>query len=164
MAERDDATQGRDSSRIDSVDRHDTKYVDRGYDRRRRDSPTYSNDEDYSKNRRHRSSSRDRYAGRDSRRRGSRSPSREDKYRSSRRHRRSRSREKRHRRSSRDRYRRRSRDRYYYSSGSEDERRRAYGREHRRRVNDEAKMSVVEDPFAALRSAAAGAVDPAEST
>eukprot|EP00889_Picochlorum_renovo_P003624 jgi/Picre1/30654/NNA_006015.t1 len=74
----------------------------------------------------------------------------------------SRSREKRYRRSSRDRYRRRSRDRYYYSSGSEDERRRPYSREHRRRVNDEAKMAVVEDPFAALRSAAAGAVDPAE--
>lgn len=168
MAERDEAAQGRDSSRIDSVDRHDTKYVDRGYYRRRRDSPIYDDDDgEDSKSRegRHRSSSRDRHAGRySSRRRSSRSPSREDRYRSSRRHRRSRSREKRYRRSSRDRYRRRSRDRYYYSSGSEDERRRPYSREHRRRVNDEAKMSVVEDPFAALRSAAAGAVDPAEST
>ncbi|WPT11684.1 Splicing factor U2af large subunit B [Picochlorum sp. SENEW3] len=166
MAERDEAAQGRDSSRIDSVDRHDTKYVDRGYYRRRRDSPIYDDDDgEDSKSRegRHRSCSRDRHAGRySSRRRSSRSPSREDRYRSSRRHRRSRSREKRYRRSSRDRYRRRSRDRYYYSSGSEDERRRPYSREHRRRVNDEAKMSVVEDPFAALRSAAAGAVDPAE--
>lgn len=138
----------------DSTVCNDSDYIDkeRATGQRRRGSPVYDEERHVDSRRGNSSRENSRYYDddlhRDRRRRRSRSP----RYR---------------RRRSRERYYRRDSSRYYSRSPerSEDDHRESYrrGRErgyHVKHAN--AKMAAVEDPFAALRSAAIAPADPAE--